>query len=154
MATGDPWNKGTFDAGQDSLSTYGDGGISAQVDGFWLERRDEREPGRYGFALEQSVVLFPGQWYVFLIDYKTKELTDGKATVWTTDKVPWEIFPNEIGLPATEGRWNHYTILRYMDVEEPQEIPAWFIARIWQPGRAWFDNVSIKTVVSAGHSDE
>lgn len=152
MATGDPWNRGAFGGGQDALSAY-EGASSVRIDGFWLEQRDDREPGRYGFSLKVPVVLLPGQWYIFSVDYKTERLLDNKATIWATDKVPQEVFPNEIGLSASGEKWNHYAILRYMNVEEPQEIPAWFISRIWQSGRAWFDNVSIKTVVSAGNSD-
>jgi len=147
MATGDPWNRGAFRGGQDGLIVC-EGESSVRINGLWLERRYDREPGRYGFALETPVVLFPGHWYVLSLDYKTEGLPDNGATVWTTDKVPWSIFPHEIGLPSTGGEWNHFVLLRYMEVEGISEIPVWLIVRIWQPGWAWFDNISLMKVQS------
>lgn len=152
MASGNPWNRGQFLGGMDNLDTPS--GTAARVQGLWLERREDREPGRCGFvqldekAWAQSnspghgVRLVPGDLYLLQLLYRTSGTPNRAATVFTSQDS--EAFSVERGLPVTHGHWHRLVVISSNRTGVAAELTL--LLRSWEPGNVSFDDISLRRI--------
>jgi tetratricopeptide (TPR) repeat protein len=155
MARGNPRNRGRFVCGVDTINGWD--GMAARVNGLWLQQQSEKEPGRFGLRVwdeKQRALRFinlkPHRPYLIAVMYRTEGSPVGGATMWLTGEVTPEYFPREPGLPSTVGQWRRFVVLRCNPLDEPFSLNP--LLRIWAPERAWFDDMTIREVLSPTNS--
>ncbi len=141
---GDQWNEGTFAGGADVLSGGIGGGLSARVDGLWLQYDRDKAAGRCGWWVSEKADLDNGGIYVISVSYRTMNLSTGTTKVRLSSGYAAD-------LPATHRSWKHFVYL-IQDGNMLDEVQP--LLRIYAPGQAWFDNMRIKSIrVENGSND-
>jgi tetratricopeptide (TPR) repeat protein len=149
MARGDARNSGLFLVGKDGLTNFENEENAVRIQGFWLQRAP-KAPGRFGLRawneeqeMPRSVKLSPHSLYLIAVTYKTEDLIENETRIWLTGEMP-EKFPQEPGLPSTQGRWQRFVLLQCNPLDASLSVSP--IVRIWAPGRLWIDEVVLREV--------
>jgi tetratricopeptide (TPR) repeat protein len=150
MATGNPWNKGVFTGGLDSLDAlWGD--TATHIEGFWLQTKPELEPGRVGYWQwdEQErklgeIEILPGQPYLISFYYHTEQISDNSVALWVSHDEA-VLFAGYHHLPPTDGKWLRFTRIAWNRTESPKK--AQLLVSLFSPGGVWFDNVVVRPLM-------
>jgi hypothetical protein len=143
MATGHPWNKGLFVGGSDEL--IGWDGKATRIDGFWLQQRSDKEPGRCGYWHLRSITLTTGTPYVLSFYYRTDRLPDKAATIWLSYSEPDIFFAHDYGLSSTGGEWWHFVVVGWN--RSKFKAPIRPLLRSFAHGAVEFDDVKVRMVL-------
>jgi tetratricopeptide (TPR) repeat protein len=142
MADGKTWNRGAFVYGLDRENVVS-GYNSLKIQGLWLENKPMLEAARAG-VLQHVQGSTSRKTYIMSFRYRTRGLEDDGASVWVGTRGGSPPIMYELGLPATSGEWRMVWLIigGEYDVDAPLDISL----RIWQPGEAWFDEVSMQEI--------
>lgn len=145
MATGSPWNRGLFFGGRDDLWVLNRG--AARLQGLWLERRDDKAAGRWGYwqydelsRRISSIALGPGTRFVVSLNYRSDNPGAMAAGVYVSDRedVTWR---GDERLPVSGGVWHHFVAIGHNRGRE--EIGIRMLLRNWDTGSVAFDSVRL-----------
>ena len=155
MATGNPRNRGTFLGGQDMLTSW-EGG-AALVNGLWVQRFQEREPGRAGFwqvdeddnrKSLRSIALNPYAPYILSFCYCTEGAYEDTAAVWVSPDAQ-VMFQGDHWSPDTDGNWWRFVAVGWNRLDVEAAVRP--LLRSFGPGQVWFDQVELRAIYL--HSD-
>jgi len=144
MATGDPWNRGTFAGGNDKLNAWD--GQAARLDGLWLQQKPGKEAGRCGYW-HMAIPLEPDALYLVAFFYRTARHQGERSSLWLSYQ-GYNLFAGDYFLPDTAGVWRKFAVIGWNKPGEVSAIQP--LLRSWGSGEFEFDAVEVRKVTLKG----
>lgn len=140
MSTGMPWNLGYFGlvSGADAA-----GNRSVKISCEYLETQSGRELARAGMGAV-PVTLTAGHYYVISVDYRTRGVASDAARIFLS--LDPTAFPPIEHVLKPADRWTRATIV--FRNKGSRDVVVYPTLRLFSTGDFWFDNVSIRELVS------
>jgi tetratricopeptide (TPR) repeat protein len=156
----EPFNEAAFAGSVEELFSF-EGQRATRVDGFWVQRQDDKSSARAGFWYgdeQPNIVLEPGVPYVLSVYYSTTGISNSKgATVWVSGD-PDVLWANDHRLPATDGMWWCLFAVGWNRSDAEAKIRP--LLRSYATGNVKFDDIQIRPIrltegvtVSAGEAE-
>jgi len=149
MFSREPFRPANFAGGAEGLLAI-EGQQAARVDGFWIQRWEDKSLARAGFWQWDEMVrglrpitLTMNVPYVLSFYYRTTRVPEGRATVWVSGE-PDVFWAHDHGLPSTEEGWCHFVAVGWNRSDAEAAICP--LVRSFAAGCAEFDNVQVRPI--------
>jgi hypothetical protein len=146
---GSSFNLGAFISGPDSLDGWT--GSSARITGLWLERREDKKRGRFGFwadvGQQSEISLDPGASYAIAFYYRTVDQVEG-PTVWLSSNnqvlLHGSSGSDDYRLPETHGEWWRFVAVAKNRSHTAERARP--LLRTYETGQVWIDQFTISKI--------